>query len=294
MKRLLVLLLFGSVATAMHLPYVHEYAAKQKSDELGKRIVELMHAARLQMIANQLIQFPVDIFNQIISLVNEGANLNVIAYGTTPLIDAIETNQLLLAKHFLKHGVDINRKDPVFGANALITYLKGRYRNIELVKFLIENGIDINAQDNSGRTALMYAAENGFDDIVKLLIDGVKSKTHQLLQLERQETYLSLLPADVIKSIDEYITVSADPNILSKEGKTALDYAREAVAKTTSMQVDSEEKLSKKIYLLNDYTDIILLLKPITNRAQVQLVVEQPQQQLQPQSQPSRWKFWRR
>ncbi len=40
---------------------------------------------------------------------------------------------------------------------------------LEIAKLLIDNGIDINAKDKRGMTALGYAKENGFSELSSLL-----------------------------------------------------------------------------------------------------------------------------
>ena len=62
--------------------------------------------------------------------------------------------------------------------------------DLEIVKYLLENGADINAKDNYGTTALMKASSNGQLEIVQFLIEN-----------------------------------GADINIKNNEGKTALDVA---------------------------------------------------------------------
>lgn len=42
--------------------------------------------------------------------------------------------------------------------------------NLEILKFLIAKGADINYADNRGKTALVKASREGFTDVVKLLI----------------------------------------------------------------------------------------------------------------------------
>ncbi len=41
--------------------------------------------------------------------------------------------------------------------------------NVELVKFLLENGADANAKTANGKTPLIFAREKGGDDVVDLL-----------------------------------------------------------------------------------------------------------------------------
>ena len=47
-----------------------------------------------------------------------------------------------------------------------------REGNLEKVKELIESGADVNAKDNSGETALMWAAWYDRAEIAKILIDN--------------------------------------------------------------------------------------------------------------------------
>ena len=58
--------------------------------------------------------------------------------------------------------------------------MAAKERRIDVVQFFIEKGLDKNASDNNGRTALLCAAENGHMDIVQLLVEqGVdKDKTN--------------------------------------------------------------------------------------------------------------------
>ncbi len=47
--------------------------------------------------------------------------------------------------------------------------------HIEVVKILLANGADINAKDKNGITALNLASENGYKEIVYLLLTAWKN-----------------------------------------------------------------------------------------------------------------------
>ena len=88
-------------------------------------------------------------------------------------------------KNLIENGTDVNIQDE-YGQTPL--HLASESSYLDVVKFLIENGADVNITNNNG-TPLHNACENGHLDIVKFLIEN-----------------------------------GADINIKDKEGKKPLDY----------------------------------------------------------------------
>lgn len=70
-----------------------------------------------------------------------------------------------IVKLLLKKGVDINTKN---GISLVAAAARGA--PYEMLKFLLENGANVNAIDGSSSTALMYEASRGNAEGVKLLI----------------------------------------------------------------------------------------------------------------------------
>lgn len=61
--------------------------------------------------------------------------------------------------------------------------------NTDMVKLLIAKGLDVNAKDKYGRTALMCAARGGHAEIMRLLLDSgadvnAKMITNQSFELD--------------------------------------------------------------------------------------------------------------
>src|SRR5215467_468799 len=108
--------------------------------------------------------------------------------GATPFIRAAQSGDLELLKVLLAHGANPMAKTD-HGDTALtaasgvgwvegVTYEHSYKENIEVVKFLLELGLDANAANNDGRTSLMVAAAKGRPEVIQLLVDhGAKLDT---------------------------------------------------------------------------------------------------------------------
>jgi ankyrin repeat protein len=93
-------------------------------------------------------------------------------------------------KDAIKNGVDVNAKDD-YGRTALMAAARFN-ENPEVISLLLKKGADINAQDNDGDTALIHSAISGFNpEVITILLIN-----------------------------------SADVKIINKDGKKAIDYAR--------------------------------------------------------------------
>jgi ankyrin repeat protein len=100
--------------------------------------------------------------------------------GQTPFITAALAGDVTVMKLLLKHGADPNI--PTFaGTTALMaaagvnwvvdqTYDEGQPALLEAVKLCVELGLDVNAVNSMGLTALHGAANRGSDEIIKYLV----------------------------------------------------------------------------------------------------------------------------
>jgi ankyrin repeat protein len=101
--------------------------------------------------------------------------------GATAFLRASQSGDLVLMKLLLAHGAD-PKIDTVLHVTALevaagvgwvegITYEWSPEATLEAVKMLLDLGLDVNAQADTGRTALHGAAHKGRTDVIRVLVD---------------------------------------------------------------------------------------------------------------------------
>ncbi len=86
---------------------------------------------------------------------------------TEMLLQALKTNDVERAKVCIKLGADMNAKDNV-GGTALMWAASRGYKDI--AELLIKSGADVNAKNNNGRTALESEIINKKKDVAEMLI----------------------------------------------------------------------------------------------------------------------------
>lgn len=135
------------------------------------------------------------------ALITKGANINaqlkqqqpyrtkldrgddtMLTTGTTPLLRAAKAGDIEVMKILLAKGADPklttrNGINPLMAAAGLGTKEEdttGRRKTqaeaVEAIKLCLDAGVDVNAVDSRGQTALHGAAFQGFDDVVQFLV----------------------------------------------------------------------------------------------------------------------------
>jgi ankyrin repeat protein len=78
-------------------------------------------------------------------------------YGNTALFFAVRINNIDIIKYLIENGADLNAKNEDY--ESVLHYAAYKKNNLETIKYLIENGADTNILDYSGRTPLSCAIE---------------------------------------------------------------------------------------------------------------------------------------
>ena len=103
------------------------------------------------------------------ALLDEGADVNAIWGGSTPLMAASQKGYTEIVKLLLKKGADPNFQDPMGGKTALILAVEAQNPKLELAKALLDGGAKPNLKDKKGNTAADLAAKADRKEITKLL-----------------------------------------------------------------------------------------------------------------------------
>ena len=120
--------------------------------------------------------------------------------------DAIVTAVLLgdfaAAELLVNRGIDINAQDDI-GRTAVIMAIEEDWSGTAWVEFLIENGADVNIFDCDGDSALDIAKFRKRTDIVDLLLaNGAKGKDGpSAKELRDDSIYSAFEQADVVKRL---------------------------------------------------------------------------------------------
>lgn len=82
------------------------------------------------------------------------------------LMQAVVNDELEISKYLIENGADINQTDGFKMTNLMWA---ANNQNVELIKLLLKKGADKNAKDSNGITALKAAQEVKNAEIIELL-----------------------------------------------------------------------------------------------------------------------------
>lgn len=157
------------------------------------------------------------------------------------LFEAVVGKEIDIVRELLNSGVDINAQDEQGRTAVMIaTYAN----DAEMVKVLIDEGADVDIQDDMLNNPFLYAGAEGYMDILKLMIAaGADPK------ITNRYGGVALIPASehgYVEVVEELLTnTKTDVNHVNNLGWTAL---LEAIILN-----DGSEKQQQTIRLLIEY-----------------------------------------
>ena len=156
-----------------------------------------------------------------------GADINS-RWGSRLLLDiALSDNDLTFAKYLIEHGADVNARynGNVNATTMLIAnthYITAAPKGylMERYKLLVENGADVNASDELGRTPLMGAVRMQEIEHVRFFVEhGADINAKDVVG---NTVFMYVCCADFYEIAEYLFGLGIDINAENNEGKTAL------------------------------------------------------------------------
>ena len=160
-------LIFAST-TKGHLEIV-KYLISKDADINAKRdkgLTALMVASSGKL---EIVKALVEGKGGLLSVFSKGADVNAKDdNGETALMRACANGKLEIVKYLISKGADVNAKITVGPHKGLTALIGASMRgHLEVVKYLVSKGADVNAKSDSGMTALNVAKTNAIKEVLR-------------------------------------------------------------------------------------------------------------------------------
>lgn len=163
---------------------------------------------------------------QVEKALKHGAKINVAdASGFTPLMYAMQNKDVRILQFLLDKGARLDVTASFEYGDGMTPLMRASYfGNMDVIVFLIKSGVNVNAKDSCGGTALMYAAESSPRAVLNALIRaGARID-------ERMDNGMSalMIAAQSNQSPDVislFLSAGANVSFRDDQGRTAADYA---------------------------------------------------------------------
>jgi len=162
-------------------------------------------------------------------LIKVGADINAVDDYGNSILHIAAANSLDSVKFLINHGANINILNPHDNRNVLVSAVE--YIKEDIVKYLLEQGADVNTKDQYGKTALNYALEYEFSDIAMLLDahSAVSSSQEEIATASKSAVEINIPeiePEEVVqvKTLDDAIKakdIDAVKKYYAREKQTA-------------------------------------------------------------------------
>ncbi len=165
-------------------------------------------------------------------------------FGSFPIYSAVLRGSLAIVKLLVKFGANVNRVN-CDGTTPLIIAVGPLFGDLEIAKFLIESGAQVNVQESmDGQTPLYLAVGTRKLSLLELLI-AHGANVDQADKKKRTPLMIAALLNDA-HAVSLLIAKGANIHLVNSENKTALDLATEKGFKEIMSLLTAANKRRKK------------------------------------------------
>ena len=197
-------------------------AEKNKNEKIVKELLKsknIEENEKLQALWRSMENKNIEVFKVLLND-TKGANSCITKTKETILMRACESNRKKIVKILIENDANVNAQDERGKTAIMVAFEEG---NKEIVNALLAAGADVNIKDKNGTTLLMAACEKGDLDLVNAFIDA---KADVNVQDENGKTALMIACEKGNKDIvNALIKAGSDIKIKDNKGVTALIYS---------------------------------------------------------------------
>ncbi len=163
------------------------------------------------------------------TLIDLGADISrETQLGFTPLMYASRYSSLPCIQLLVESGADVNGSNSSLKTPLMVSLLLDRDDNLEVIKYLIQNGADATRVDDNQNTVLMYLAgtssyKNSCDSLkecAKVLVENGVNVNAQ--NIDEESALLIAVKNNNVDALCAFINLGADVNLPNIFGETAL------------------------------------------------------------------------
>lgn len=140
---------------------------------------------------------------------------------TQELIKASFDGNLDLIREVVNREINIDDQDQSGRTPLMMAAFNG---HSDLVQYLLENGADPNTVDRQGRTPLIFAASGPYAETVRLLLDN-GAKPNKTDQKEKWSPLMWAAAEGNEEVVNVLLDNGADPTLQDTDNETARDFA---------------------------------------------------------------------
>lgn len=197
-------------------------AEKNKNEKIVKELLKsknIEENEKLQALWRSMENKNIEVFKVLLND-TKGANSCITKTKETILMRACESNKKKIVKILIENDANVNAQDERGKTAIMVAFEEG---NKEIVNALLAAGADVNIKDKNGTTLLMTACEKGNLDLVNAFIEA---KADVNVQDENGKTALMIACEKGNKDIvNALIKAGSDIKIKDNKGATALIYS---------------------------------------------------------------------